>query len=143
MRKIKIKTKSLATTAIAFLLVHAPLVQSGSIDADKKLHYQVSAIIGSGLYFMHNAYDSNNDEDGNKVISAGFALTACGATGLAKEFYDEYQSSGFDGKDMMANLAGCLTGTYAAKVINESIRITPTFDYETDNFSGIQISKIF
>lgn len=142
MQNLKIKNKNLAAILLTSAILYAPIAHSG-ISEDKKLHYQVSAIIGSGLYFMHNAYDTNKDEKSEEIISVGFSLTACSAIGLSKEFYDEHLASGFDKNDMVANIAGCLTGAYASRYINKNIRITPTFDTETTRFNGVQIAKIF
>lgn len=144
MQNIKKTTRSnLARGLIACFFLFTGVAEGQGLDDDKKLHYQVSAIMGSGFYFMHNAYNTKKEEEREKTLSISFSLTACGATGLAKEFYDEYQASGFDSKDLLADVAGCLTGAYASKFINENISISPTFDNGTEQFNGIQISKLF
>lgn len=76
-------------------------VSASALEKDKQLHLGVSTVIGATaqIYF----------EDMAK------ASLLCIGAGIAKEAIDEYRYGGFDGKDLMADAAGCVLGVVGIK----------------------------
>lgn len=76
---------------------------ASAIEQDKALHYGVSLGVSTVATVALNHYNVNQS------AYKGFGI--CMGVGLAKEIYDEIDYGGFDEKDLVADAAGCFTGS--------------------------------
>lgn len=99
---------------IKVLFLAAILIPSESyaIEKDKKLHLTLSAAISSSIYAKTNSRKK--------------AFYGCVVVGGIKEVADKLDGRHVSGKDLTANLVGCLIGSNI-KVSSDSIRLQHTW----------------
>ena len=86
-----------------------------SIGFDKTEHVQVSMALSYAGEALFDEYSHVSDTE-RVLYATGVTL----AVGLGKEFYDQYDYGGFSSKDLVADLAGAVSGALLSSYLDKS-----------------------